>query len=94
MSVCCVPGIVPEAEVTVVPTADKSLYSGVGRWTKAGREIRMPGGVTERGWASLLRLNIRGSSSEQGTFECKPGWQRVYPGNICGRREYEPRILS
>ena len=31
LSICCVPGIVPEAEVTGVPTADKSIHSGTGR---------------------------------------------------------------
>lgn len=31
LSICCVPGIVPEAEVTGVPTADKSIHSGAGR---------------------------------------------------------------
>lgn len=31
LSTCCVPGIVPEAEVTVVPVADKNVHSGVGK---------------------------------------------------------------
>lgn len=52
------PGIVPEAEVTAVLMADKSLHSGGGRQTKARKEMRILGDVTERDWVRLLSLTI------------------------------------
>lgn len=52
-------GIVPEAEVTAVLMADKSLHSGGGRQTKARKEMRILGDVTERDWVRLLSLTIQ-----------------------------------
>lgn len=60
------PGTVPEAEFTTVPMVDKSLHSGVGKQTKARKEIRVSGGVIERDWLCLLTLNIQGYLSEKG----------------------------
>lgn len=60
------PGTVPEAEVTTVPMVDKSLHSGVGKQRKARKEIRVSGGVIERDWRYLLRLNVQGCLSEKG----------------------------
>lgn len=64
MSSCCVPGIVPKAEVTAVPMADKSFHSGVGRQTKARRGVRISGAVRERRW--LLKTQYRGTSLRRG----------------------------
>lgn len=58
------PGIVPEAEVTAVPMADKSLHSDVGRQTKARKGVRISGAVRERRW--LLKTQYRGTSLKRG----------------------------
>lgn len=65
-------GIVPEAEVTVVPVADKSLHSGLGRQTKASQEIRISSGVIKRVWVWLPRLKIWAGLAEKETFEQRP----------------------
>lgn len=66
------PGIVPEAEVTAVLMADKSLHSGGGRQTKARKEMRILGDVTERDWVRLLSLTFQGCLFGKGPFEQRP----------------------
>lgn len=66
------PGIVPEAEVTAVLMADKSLHSGGGRQTKARKEMRILGDVTEKDWVRLLSLTIQGCLFGKGPFEQRP----------------------
>lgn len=64
LSICCVPGIVSEAEVTLLPKADKSWQSDVGRQTKANNKDFRP--CYTEGWVITSKVTIQGCLLKRG----------------------------